>query len=134
MQNTKKQGVVTPVVKTVLFLVIVASFIDCLSASIQQSQDLQDNQLDSSASPRTSSALKLINNNGTSSIKTENNTSSDDESSASQADYEQYWLNRRDLFFNLTTFSLVKVSCCDRAINFLVAKRPEIHQETNNLS
>lgn len=34
----------------------------------------------------------------------------EDSSGASQAELEQYWLNQRDHFFNLTSFTLPKVS------------------------
>lgn len=39
-----------------------------------------------------------------------NNTSSLEDSTAAQAELEQFWMNHRDHFFNVTSFNLTKVS------------------------
>lgn len=46
----------------------------------------------------------------TGSDPTNNNTLSIEDSTAAQAELELYWLNRRDNFFQATTFNLTKVS------------------------
>lgn len=56
-----------------------------------------------SASDVNNTSLRSVTHNQTTSESTE-------DSSANQLDLEQYWLNQRDIFFNLTTFNLSKVS------------------------
>lgn len=45
-----------------------------------------------------------------SSSNVENGTQTSEDLASNQAELEQYWLNERDLFFNLSSFNLTRVS------------------------
>lgn len=79
--------------------------INCYAITDAQNSNQSENAISSSS---ISAAKNSPRNGNGNSIANDNSINED--SSTNQAELEQYWLNQRDSFFNLTTFNLSKVS------------------------
>lgn len=98
----------------IVSILVFATQVNCYVLHPEQLEDADQSQLNSisadSPVKREQIQQKQVNNGSPEPIVSTSgsNVTAADQDSANQAEVEQYWLNERELFFNLTTFNLSK--------------------------